>query len=219
MPDILGKLRADVLSVNPYAAAGQSPTFDRWEHALGVSALVKASGAHFGAVLDPDGERITLVDEDGRILSDSEGLLALLSLVLRSFSPGGAETPADPGPEDISLGHRRRALFNQVPVGASPRRPRQKERAVAQYRQPAPSPAENKLNIALPVSAPRRPRTCLQAGAEVIWTKLSASHLMEVASGPGVEFAAATRAGTFSRGSCPHTTRLPLWPTPLPCWP
>jgi mannose-1-phosphate guanylyltransferase / phosphomannomutase len=82
MPAVLGKLGADVLSANPYAAARQSLTFDRWEHARAVSALVKAAGAHFGAVLAPDGEQITLVDDNGRVLSDSEGLLALLSLVL-----------------------------------------------------------------------------------------------------------------------------------------
>ena len=83
MPAVLGKLGAEVLSVNPYAAARESLTFDRWEHARGVSALVRAAGADFGAVLGPDGERITLIDDNGRALSDTEGLLALLSLVLR----------------------------------------------------------------------------------------------------------------------------------------
>ncbi len=89
MPAVLGKLGADVLSANPYAAARQSLTFDRWEHARGVSALVKAAGAHFGAVLAPDGERLTLVDGNGRVLSDSEGLLALLSLVLGTGTARG----------------------------------------------------------------------------------------------------------------------------------
>ncbi len=89
MPTVLGKLGADVLSANPYPAARQSLTFDRWEHARGVSTLVKAAGAHFGAVLAPDGERLTLVDDNGRVLSDGEGLLALLSLVLGTGAPGG----------------------------------------------------------------------------------------------------------------------------------
>ena len=82
MPAVLGKLGAEVLSVNPYAAARRSVTFDRLEHARGVSTLVRAAGANFGAVLGPDGERITLVDDNGRILTDSEGLMALLALVL-----------------------------------------------------------------------------------------------------------------------------------------
>ncbi len=89
MPSVLGKLGADVLSVNPYAASRQWLSFDRWEHVRGVSALVKAAGAHLGAVLSPDAERLTLVDDTGRPLSDSEGLLALLSLVLRT--PAGGE--------------------------------------------------------------------------------------------------------------------------------
>jgi mannose-1-phosphate guanylyltransferase/phosphomannomutase len=89
MPTVLGKLGAEVLSINPYAAARRSVTFDRLEHARGVSALVRAAGANFGAVLGPDGERITLIDDDGRVLSDSEGLLALLALVL-GIPPGAA---------------------------------------------------------------------------------------------------------------------------------
>ena len=47
MPTVLGKLGAEVLSVNPYAAAHQSCTFDRWDHARGVSALVRSAGANF----------------------------------------------------------------------------------------------------------------------------------------------------------------------------
>ena len=50
--------------------------------------------------------------------------------------------------------------------------------------------------MALPVSAPTPAEDmCFAAGAEVIWTKLSASHLMEVASRPGVEFAAGQEGG------------------------
>ena len=98
MPGVLGQLGADVLSVNPYAAAHESLTFDRWEHARGVSALVKAAGADFGAVLAPDGERLTLVDDNGRALSDTEGLLALLSLVLRrGRGPGGEPEQGEGG--------------------------------------------------------------------------------------------------------------------------
>ena len=36
---------------------------------------------------------------------------------------------------------------------------------------------------------------CRQAGAKLIWTKLSPSNLMEVASGPGVDFAAGQEGG------------------------
>ena len=153
MPAVLGKLGAEVLSVNPYAAARRSVTFDRVEHARGVSTLVRAAGADFGAVLGPDGERITLIDDNGRILTDSEGLLVLLALVLGS-GPG-----TGPGA-----------------AGGAPDRPG--------------------LTVALPVSAPTAAEMiCRRAGAELIWTKLSGPHLMEVASGPGVDFAAGQEGG------------------------
>ena len=37
MPNVLAKLGAEVLSVNPYASTRQALTFDRWEHATEVS--------------------------------------------------------------------------------------------------------------------------------------------------------------------------------------
>ena len=52
------------------------------------------------------------------------------------------------------------------------------------------------LTVALPVSAPTAAEMiCRRAGAELIWTKLSGPHLMEVASGPGVDFAAGQEGG------------------------
>jgi mannose-1-phosphate guanylyltransferase/phosphomannomutase len=81
MPNVLAKLGADVLGVNPYASTGRSLAFDKPAHAAGVAALVKASGAHLGAVLGPDGEAITLIDDTGHVLDDDESLLAMLKLV------------------------------------------------------------------------------------------------------------------------------------------
>ena len=48
MPNVLAKLGADVLGVNPYASTGRSLAFDKAAHAAEVAALVKASGAHLG---------------------------------------------------------------------------------------------------------------------------------------------------------------------------
>lgn len=203
MPAVLGQLGADVLSVNPYAAAYQSLTFDRWEHARGVSALVKASGAHFGAVLAPDGERITLVDDNGRALSDAEGLLALLSLVLCTKRDGRVAAPGAPEMGPVSAGAPRRQggdegrLLHDVPTSS----------AEEGRHEPGPGPggAQNaRADIALPVSAPSpAEEMCVRAGTTVIWTKLSASHLMEVASRPGVEFAAGHEGGYIFPGFLP----------------
>jgi mannose-1-phosphate guanylyltransferase / phosphomannomutase len=158
MPAVLGRLGAEVLSVNPYAAARQSVSFDRWEQARAVSSLVIGAGADFGAVLSPDGERITLVDDRGRILSDSECLMALLTLVL-----GAPASQAGPTPKDQVV---------------------------------APGAATGHGTIALPVSAASAAEAlCRDVGATLVWTKLSTSHLMEVASHPGVEFAAGQEGG------------------------
>ncbi len=81
MPTVLAQLGADVLSVNPYASTQGVVTGDRWRAAERTASLVTAAGAHVGAVLDPDGERLTLVDDEGRTLTDTQALLALIRLV------------------------------------------------------------------------------------------------------------------------------------------
>ena len=139
MPNVLAKLGAEVLVVNPYAATAAVVAADRRAAAANVAQLVRASGAHLGAVIDPGGERITLVDDDGRVLSDDEALVLLVELVLAS-QPG--------------------------------------------------------QSMALPVSVPRAAeRLCADAGSSIVWTKLSATHLMEVASSGAVSFAASQFGG------------------------
>jgi mannose-1-phosphate guanylyltransferase/phosphomannomutase len=135
--------------VNPYASTSGAVTFDRWQHAAMVGELVKASGSHLGAVIHPDGEHITIVDDTGHVLSDNEALLALLSLVL-------------------STGEGTR--------------------------------------VAVPVSASAVVATmCEQAGVEIVWTKQSTSHLMEVCSRADVVFGASQEGGF-------------IWPAFLPAY-
>jgi mannose-1-phosphate guanylyltransferase/phosphomannomutase len=81
MPNVLAKLRAEVLAVNPYASTAGMIGFDREAHAAGVAALVRASGADLGAVLDPSGEQLTLVDDTGTVLTHDEALFCFLDLV------------------------------------------------------------------------------------------------------------------------------------------
>jgi mannose-1-phosphate guanylyltransferase / phosphomannomutase len=81
MPNLLSKLGADVLAVNPYVSTAGLLEFDAHGHAEAVATLVRASGAHAGAVIDPDGERLTLVDDEGRVLTDTQALLAFVYLV------------------------------------------------------------------------------------------------------------------------------------------
>ena len=147
MPNVLAKLGAEVLTVNPYASTSGATTFDVTAHAKRVGELVEVSGAHLGAVLHPDGERITIIDDSGQVLADDAALFALLALVLATTE---------------------------------------------------------KAKVALPVSVGRGAQElCDAAGAEIVWTKLSASHLMEVASTSDVHFAASQEGGYIFPGFLP----------------
>jgi mannose-1-phosphate guanylyltransferase/phosphomannomutase len=57
-------------------------------HAGGVANLVRSSGAHLGAVIDPDGEHITLIDDEGHVLTDTESLLTLVTLLGQTAEAG-----------------------------------------------------------------------------------------------------------------------------------
>ena len=81
MPNVLAKLNAEVLAMNPYASTAGLLGFDRAEHAAQVAGLVTASGADLGAVIDPSGEQLTLVDDTGRVLSHDQLLSVFLELV------------------------------------------------------------------------------------------------------------------------------------------
>ena len=81
MPNVLAKLGAEVLAVNPFASTRGVLGFDRRAHADGVAQLVVASGADLGAVLDPSGEQLTLVDDRGVVLDFDQLLLSFLDLV------------------------------------------------------------------------------------------------------------------------------------------
>ncbi len=82
MPNILSKLSTDVLAVNPYAATAQAISFDLDAHATRVAELVRSSGAHLGVVIEPGGELLKVIDDTGRILSNDQLSLAMLSLLL-----------------------------------------------------------------------------------------------------------------------------------------
>jgi mannose-1-phosphate guanylyltransferase/phosphomannomutase len=82
-----------VLAVNPYASTSGAMSWDREEHAGYVARLVRASGAAMGAVIDPDGEHLTLVDDTGRVLDDVQALLAFVTLVSGHLDGGKIAVP------------------------------------------------------------------------------------------------------------------------------
>ncbi|MDQ3681243.1 MAG: sugar phosphate nucleotidyltransferase [Actinomycetota bacterium] len=139
MPNVLAKLGADVLSVNPYASTVGATEFDRSQHASRVGELVRSSGANLGAVIDPDGEHLTLVDDGGDVVSDDDALFAFVSLVGDTL---------------------------------------------------------DKARVAVPVSVGQAiEELCRAKGVDIVWTKLSTPHLMEVASSGDVSLAASQEGG------------------------
>jgi len=90
MPNLLAKVGADVLSINPYA---QTPGMIELDHATSTSRVaeaVRGSGADLGAVIDPGGEHLTLIDGTGRVLSNDEALMAYLELITGVDAGGGS---------------------------------------------------------------------------------------------------------------------------------
>jgi mannose-1-phosphate guanylyltransferase/phosphomannomutase len=81
MPSVLAKLGADVLSVNPYASTAGAAAFDPAVLSSRVGEVVRTSNAHVGAVIDPDGDHITIIDDEGQVLTNTQALLAFVTLV------------------------------------------------------------------------------------------------------------------------------------------
>jgi len=70
-----------VLAVNPFVSTAGIIRDDIHRHATDVADLVRSSGAHLGAVIDPDGERLVLIDDEGTVLDHTQALLALIELL------------------------------------------------------------------------------------------------------------------------------------------
>ena len=146
LPSVLSKVGADVLTLNPYTATFGASTFDPSQHASNVASLVRSSGADLGAVLSPDGERITLVDDAGTVLS----------------------------------GEQTQMLFV----------------AVAAQRGVGP--------VALPVDSPSDATQIAESGGiDIVWTKRSASSLLDEAYRTGASLAADRRGGVAFPGFLP----------------
>ncbi|MHB1986986.1 MAG: sugar phosphate nucleotidyltransferase [Acidimicrobiales bacterium] len=101
MPNVLAKLDCDVLVTNPHVSTPGVLSFDRGIHAARLGELVRTSGAHLGAMFDPDGEQLTLVDDAGRILSDEEALSAMVRIVVDDDPDGAIAVPVD-APREVA---------------------------------------------------------------------------------------------------------------------
>ena len=86
MPNVLAKIGADVLSVNPYAstAYASEAAEDLGPRVERLGNLVRSSGSDLGVVFDADGETATFIDDRGEALTADRALLVLVTLVCRS---------------------------------------------------------------------------------------------------------------------------------------
>jgi mannose-1-phosphate guanylyltransferase / phosphomannomutase len=69
-----------VLSINSYAQTGEMIAADRAMSGARVAEAVRSSGADLGAVIDAGGERLTLIDDSGRVLDEDQSIMAFLEL-------------------------------------------------------------------------------------------------------------------------------------------
>ena len=95
MPNLLTKLNAEVLAVNPFASTASATADTRADHYERIAELVRASGSDLGFVIDPDGELATVVDDTGHVLGREELLLALATLVAEAVPDARIAVPVN----------------------------------------------------------------------------------------------------------------------------
>jgi len=95
LPVVLGRIGVDVLTVNNRLDEA-SPTQSLAQIRAGMhrlAELVSSSRAAFGVRFDPVGERITLVDDKGALVSDERALLVVLDLIAAERRTGRVALP------------------------------------------------------------------------------------------------------------------------------
>jgi mannose-1-phosphate guanylyltransferase / phosphomannomutase len=103
MPNLLSKVGVDVLSLNPYAQTPGMIALDRAESEARVAEAVRGSGADVGAVIDAGGERLTLIDERGDVLSDDEAVVVFLDLLSRADAAARVALPVTASDRVLAL--------------------------------------------------------------------------------------------------------------------
>ncbi|MFI1381680.1 sugar phosphate nucleotidyltransferase [Embleya sp. NPDC020886] len=95
LPSILGRLGIDALTVNSgLDDARPTETADERQDGLTrLGEIVASSKSGFGVRFDPVGERMSLVDERGRIIDDHRALLVLLDCVAAERGGGKIALP------------------------------------------------------------------------------------------------------------------------------
>jgi mannose-1-phosphate guanylyltransferase / phosphomannomutase len=93
LPLVLGPLGVETVSVREFAEAGDGEAQTLTEAVEQSRRLVQAVGADLGAVFDRAGERLRLIDEEGRAVTPDQTMLLYLALLARSEKPGAVAFP------------------------------------------------------------------------------------------------------------------------------
>jgi mannose-1-phosphate guanylyltransferase/phosphomannomutase len=103
MPNLLSKVGADVLSINPYAQTPGMIALDRVVSEARVADAVRSSGADLGAIIDAGGERLTLIDGSGRVLNDDEAIMVFVGLSIDAGMTGRVALPVTASAHTLRL--------------------------------------------------------------------------------------------------------------------
>jgi mannose-1-phosphate guanylyltransferase/phosphomannomutase len=95
LPSLLGRLGVDALTINPGLDEARPTETEEARRAglVRLGEIVSSARAAFGVRFDPVGERMSLVDERGRIVEDDRALLVLLDLVAAERRSGRVALP------------------------------------------------------------------------------------------------------------------------------
>jgi mannose-1-phosphate guanylyltransferase/phosphomannomutase len=120
LPTLLGELGAEAITVN--AATGrkffQRAAADEERDLQQLAAICRATGVHFGAMMDNDGKTISLIDDQGNVVGPVEALAAF-ALLTWQVRPGSTVVVPLTAPhvlEDLAARHG--GLVRRVPVSA-----------------------------------------------------------------------------------------------------
>ncbi len=119
MPNLLSKVRADVLSINPYAQTPGMISVDRILSEARVADAVRSSGADLGAVIDAGGERLTLIDGTGRVLSDDEAVMVFIELSTIAGDADRVALPVTASDRMLRLCEERAVAVTVTPLSPS----------------------------------------------------------------------------------------------------
>ncbi len=84
LPSILGKIGMETIVLNAHVMS--RPKVDRQQLTKQLSEVVTALNADFGVIIDSDGERIILVDNEGQVVGGNK-LLALMTMLIMEDKP------------------------------------------------------------------------------------------------------------------------------------